>query len=200
MNSVKLLKCLIVILLFVAGVVAYQPRHKKKTFPKIITLSSRGLRFEVATQAATVGEVLREQGYVADFPLTPSQSPPISSAEADGAGGEKTGADAFSPSRREGGDEEGVRSGMTIFLVPELKVAIVDGGTEIATTTDAITVNDLLLQKNIPLAVTDRVTPSLSTYLTSGLRIQIDRIVDLPETKNAEIPLQTVRKDSPREY
>lgn len=97
-------------------------------------------------------------------------------------------------------DDPAVSQGMTIILRPAVNVRLIDGGREMATTTDAITVNDFLSQKKIPLAATDRIAPPLENFLAEGLRITIDRIVDLPETTIIEIPFGITRLAAPGMY
>lgn len=86
--------------------------------------------------------------------------------------------------------DENAIHGTTVDIHALLKVIIIDGGAEYATTTDAVTVNDLLVQKKIPLAATDRITPPLGSFLTGDLSITIDRIVDVEETTAADIPFK----------
>lgn len=90
--------------------------------------------------------------------------------------------------------------GMHINVSPEIIITLLDGGNEYATTTQAATVGDLILQKKIPLAATDRVTPALSSYLAEGLRVQIDRIVDLEEARIEEIPYAVTLSYDNTEY
>ncbi len=157
---------------------------------KLVTIRSRNLEFQVATRAATIGEVLGEQGFLVS---TPSYSPPYH-------GGENNVLFGFSPSQREGGEEEGVRNGMTIEIVKPVNITLSDGGNEQNLTTTAATVGDLLFEQKLGLAATDQVKPPLESYLADNLKVVIDRIVDLEVTEIHEIAYEIKLQYDPESY
>lgn len=79
-------------------------------------------------------------------------------------------------------------------------VTINDGGNQKNYTSSAETIGDLLFEQKIGLAATDRVTPALEWYLAEGLKITIDRIVDLEITETNEIPYEITINHNPEIY
>lgn len=86
--------------------------------------------------------------------------------------------------------DETVSQGITIDVSEPVKVILVDAGNEREIETLAATVNDLLYEQKIGLAATDQISPPLGGFLGEGLRISIDRIVDLEITETSEIPYE----------
>lgn len=162
------------LILILAGIIIglYLREHlpAKPAAAKLLTISSRNLDYPVATTAKTVGEVLAEQ----NFDITRSVVLP-------------------------GGDAPAL-NGITIKVLKPLRVALVDGGKDMTLETRAATVADLLYEQKIGLAVTDRISPDLSAYVGEGMRITIDRIVDVEVTETHDIPYEIKRTDDPESF
>lgn len=139
---------------------------EKPAGAKIVTISSRNLNYQITTTAKTIGEVLKEQGFNDSTIMDSSFRFRESTAN-------------------------GSVAGMTIEVKTPLQIKLNDGGNESQITTTALTVNDLLYEQKIGLAVTDRVVPDLASYLGEGTRIVIDRIVDLEVSEESEIGFET---------
>jgi hypothetical protein len=145
--------------------------REKPASAKLITIRDRNLVFQVATKARTVGEVLEEQGFT-----------------------------TVSPALVGGEEGEGVAAGMVIEVLKPVHIVLVDAGNKREIVTQAITVGDLLNQEKIGLAATDRVNPTLDSYLGEGTKIVIDRIVDLEVVEVHDIPFEITLVDDPDNY
>ena len=92
--------------------------------------------------------------------------------------------------------DEDISHGVTINVPSQIEVSINDGGAVINLTTRAESVGDLLFEQQISLARTDRVTPPVNSFLSKGLEVVIDRIVDLEVVEESEIPFEIIRTNS----
>lgn len=137
---------------------------------KLITIRSRNLEFRVVTAAKTVGEVLPEQGFREDVPLDLVKR------------------------------NSELAAGMTISTKRPLQVSLLDAGQAVKLLTTAATVNDLLSEQKLNLALTDRVRPALESFLGGGETITIDRIVDLAVTEIHDIPFAVKLSYDPESY
>ena len=137
---------------------------------KIITVASRGQNYQIATLAATVGEVLREQ----NFDLSVVQVLPTVEAP--------------------------VQSGMVVEVTRSVNVVVRDGGEETGAVTAALTVGDFLRENQIGLAATDQITPPLWSFVGEGMEIVIDRIVDLEVMETKSVPFAVVRQNDANAY
>lgn len=139
---------------------------------KIVTIKSRNLEFEVETRAQTVEEVFVAEGF----------SPPYGNLKVSVT------------------LQEPIKSGMVVEVSKAVNVNLIDGGNEKQFTTTAATVGDFLFGEKIGLAKTDRLRPSESSYLTEGVKIIIDRIVDLEVPEINEIPYEIRYENDPTTY
>lgn len=154
----------------IAGLYLRDFLPSKPAAAKVVTIASRNLEYQVTTKAATVGELLNEQNFASPDAAI---DPDPSSA---------------------------VRSGMTVSLQTEVAITLIDGGNPKNLQTRAATVGDLLDEQKIGLASTDRVTPDLSSYLSEGMTVAIDRIVEVSVTETHEIPYATILRDDPASF
>ncbi len=90
--------------------------------------------------------------------------------------------------------------GITIELLKPVEITLSDAGNEREIKTAAATVDDLLFEEKIGLAVTDRVTPNLPTSLAEGIKVIIDRIVDVEVTEVHEIAYEIKLEHDPESY
>lgn len=132
--------------------------------PKSVHIASRGLVFEVVTEAATVGEVVAEAGMATEH----AYSNPPPPAE--------------------------LRAGMRIEYRQAFAVDIVDDRKRTRVLSAAQTVGDLLEEAGIAVAPTDRLIPAAGTYVHRGLTVTIERIVTLDEVVESAVPFSEVVK------
>ena len=137
---------------------------------KIITVTSRGQNYQIATLASTVGEALREQ----NFDLNAAQVLPAAEAP--------------------------VQSGMVVEVTRSVRVVVRDGGAETGAVTAALTVGDFLRENQVGLAATDQITPPLWSFVGEGMEIVIDRIVDLEVMETKSVPFAVVRQNDANAY
>ncbi len=130
---------------------------------KIVTVKSRNLKHQVATNANTFGEFLAEQ---------------------------KISSEDYS-------DADKLGHGMTVTVSLPVFVTLIDGGDQEIIETRSETVADFIYEQQIALALTDRVSPSETTFLGQNMQIIIDRIVDLEITETNGIPYRGERKHDP---
>ncbi len=167
-------KALLIVLVFgiALGLLLRDLLPKTPAAAKVVTIQSRNLTFQIETTAKTVYELLAEQGFAETV---------IQSSE--GAKDLRDSSVALLPLNDE------VRHGQTIEIRKPVDVTLLDGGEEPRSLkTQAVTIGDLLAEQKLALAPTDRVTPTLSSFLGEGMKINIDRIVDLEVTELNEIP------------
>lgn len=165
-----------------AGLIMWNLNHKRReALAKVVTLKSRNLKFAVATKAETLGKLAEEQS-------TPFSLPSARQVNLRGEEGELFDASAE------------VVHGMTLIISKPVEIVYIDGGAEKTLVTAAETVGDLLNEQKIGLSPTDRVRPELTSFLGEGIRVVIDRIVDVEVTENSEIPFEIRLENDPEMF
>ncbi len=161
-------KTLFLVLLFgiILGFFLRDLLRDKPAQAKLITINSRNLEFQIITQADTIGEVLGENSISAELLQNSTRTLPQKTADK-------------------------IINGMRIYLAKPLEIIWRDAGKEQVAVTNAATVGDFLSEQNVALAYTDKVTPTLETFLAKGQVVNIDRIVDLEIKEISEIPFST---------
>ena len=137
---------------------------------KVLTIVSRGQNYQITTEARTVGEVLAEQNFDLDRNKI-----------------------TLSP-------DSAVQSGMVVEVNRSITINIRDGGAAAEVVTSALTVGDLLYERKIALAATDRLDPSPESFLGEGMVLTIDRIVDLEVVETERIPYALTLQHDPAAY
>ena len=96
--------------------------------------------------------------------------------------------------------DSAVQSGMVVEVNRSITINIRDGGAAAEVVTSALTVGDLLYERKIALAATDRLDPSPESFLGEGMVLTIDRIVDLEVVETERIPYALTLQHDPAAY
>jgi uncharacterized protein YabE (DUF348 family) len=137
-------------------------------YARPVWLTMDGVRREVSTTALSVQGLLIELG-VREGAATTSVS-------------------RSTPIGREGLDSLQVRTAKDI--------TIVDGATTLPLTSTAISVSEALASAGISVGPDDVVTPALTTPLTGGTQVVIQRVVITQRVEDAAIPHETQTKET----
>jgi len=134
---------------------------KQTASAKVITLVSRGLHYEIVTEAEKVSEFLSEQGMQPD--------------------GAKISHDI----------ESAVTNGMQLTYSNSIIVNLADGDKTSEVNTNAATVGEFLQERGLLLAPTDTITPPPEQHLSQNMNVVIERISITTFTEAEPINFET---------
>ncbi|MFC8503420.1 ubiquitin-like domain-containing protein [Pedococcus sp. NPDC057267] len=136
-----------------------------------LTVTVDGATREYWTTATTVAAALQELGIRADSAkLSASRSMPLG------------------------------RQGLTLSVTTPKDVSVRADGKNRTETTTASTVADVLSELGITLGGQDRVQPALTTAVTKGLKIQVQRVSSTQVTDTQDIPAPVTRRSDSSLY
>jgi len=135
---------------------------------KLVVINSRGVSYDVLTEAGDVLGVLAEQSLAVD---QASVNPRV---------------------------ETKLQNGMRIEYYGPVEVTVVEEERARQFVSAAKTVGDLFREKQIVLAPQDEVTPPLDTPLSFGLQIKIVRVSEKEVTETEEIPFKVIWQGDPQ--
>ena len=93
------------------------------------------------------------------------------------------------------------RTGLVMSVTTPKDVAVAVDGTTLSAKTTGASVADVLSELHVTLGANDRVTPAVTTPLTtSGLKVAVARVTQKDVTANESIDFGTVRKDDATLY